>query len=366
MDFILNTDACIQIQELVQNAFGKKIPLKIYGSDTKSFYGNKVEGHPLCLAGFNGIIDYEPSKRVLSVRSGTRLSDIEKTLSDEGQMLAFEPPYFGEQATFGGTIACGLSGPRRPYAGAMQGSVLGIKCINGKGEVLIAGQVTKNAGHDISRLMVGALGTLGVLLDISVRVIPKPEIELTLMCQKNTNEAIQFMNTLATKPNLLSAAVYIDGTVYIRFSGERAAVNAAINKINYDQKNSNDEIWQQVREQTHPFFDTELPLWRLSVAVDSPVLDIPGEWLIDWGGAQRWLKTNASAKHVRDRAANYGGDATLFKRNGFKCKNNVINNEADGVYHPLPSSLAKIHKKLKVEFDPNMILNRNKFYKDSQ
>ncbi len=390
MDFILNTDAGLQIQELVQNAFSKKIPLKIFGSNTKLFYGNKVEGHPLCLAGFKGIINYEPSELVLTARSGTRLSDIETTLANEGQMLAFEPPYFGEQATFGGTIACGLSGPRRSHAGAVRDSVLGVECINGKGEKLtFGGQVIKNvAGYDVSRLMVGALGTLAVLLEISVKVVPKPETELTLMCEKNADEATRFMNTLAAKPLPLSASAYIDGIVYLRLSGSHAAVQAAAKEIgsdrvyiqdctqgcSQDKANVNSDIWWQIREHCHPFFNTELPLWRLSVAANSPALDIQGDWFIDWGGAQRWLKTTATAKQIRDVVADAGGHATLFKpkrhaphvdHGGLDHNSHNINNEIIDVYHPLPPSLAKIHKNLKGAFDPHLILNRNKFYKDN-
>ncbi len=398
MDFILNSDTELQIQELVQNACSKKIPLKIFGSNTKSFYGNKVAGHPLCLAGYIGIIHYEPSELVLTARSGTRLRDIETALANEGQMLAFEPPYFGEQATLGGSIACGLSGPRRPYAGAVRDSVLGIKCINGKGEKLtFGGQVIKNvAGYDASRLMVGALGTLGVLLEISLKVVPKPETELTLVCEKNTNEATRFMNTLAAKPLPLSASAYIDGIVYLRLSGSHAAVQAAANEIGSDQNsfeggsqsnlqndlqndlqnnaNVNSGIWQQIREHRHPFFNTERPLWRLSVAAGTPVLDIPGDWFIDWGGAQRWLSTNATAKEIRDVVADAGGHATLFKpkrhsvhghHSGPDQNSDNINNELINVYHPLPPSLAKIHKNLKDAFDPQRILNRNKFYNDT-
>lgn len=362
MDFTLNTDAGLQIQELVQNAFAKKIPLKIYGSNTKSFFGNEVIGHPLCMADYSDIVEYEPAELVLTARAGTQLADIEKCLAEEGQMLAFEPPHFGEQATLGGTIASGLSGPRRPYAGAVRDSVLGVKCVNGKGEALrFGGQVIKNvAGYDASRLMVGALGTLAVLLEVSVKVIPKSEVEMTLVRKIHANEAQAFMAGLATKPIPLSAAAFIDGFVYLRFSGHDAAVNAAADKIGYDHKDENNSIWQQIREQTHPFFDTDLPLWRVSIAANSPILAIAGDWLIDWGGAQRWLKTQACPLQIRAAVAQMGGHATLFKRNTFKPNGAEI----EDVFHPLSPALAAVHKELKAAFDPGMILNRNKFYKD--
>jgi len=368
MDFILDTDPGLQIQELVQNAFAKKIPLKIFGSNTKSFYGNPVEGHPLCLASFEGVIDYEPSELVLTARAGTRLQDIETTLSKAGQMLAFEPSYFGKEATFGGTIACGLSGPRRPYAGSIRDSVLGVKCINGKGELLtFGGQVIKNvAGYDVSRLMVGSLGTLGVLLEISVKVIPKPEKEITLVCQHNAEDAIQFMNMLAGKPTPLSAAAHLDGFTYLRLSGDSAAVQASLDKISRDksylEQQDDNTLWQQIREQTHPFFDTELTLWRLSLAADASQLDIPGDCLIDWGGAQRWLKTDASSTQIRDAVAAVGGHATLFRQNNHHSEN--FSNKENEVYHPLSAALAETHQKLKKSFDPEFILNRNKFYND--
>jgi len=373
MDFVLNTDADLQIQELVQNAYAKKIPLMIFGSNTKSFYGNPVEGHPLCVAGYSGIIDYQPSELVLTARAGTRLSEIETILSSENQMLTFDPPYFGTEATFGGTIACGLSGPRRPFAGAVRDSVLGVVCINGKGEKLtFGGQVMKNvAGYDVSRLMVGALGTLGVLLEISVKVVPKPEVEMTLMCEIKADEATRFMNTLAAKSLPLSASAFIDGIVYFRLSGSLAAVQVGAKVISeYSQgvckQESNSDIWQQIREHTHPFFNTDLPLWRCSVAADSPALDLQGDWFIDWGGAQRWLKTTASTDQIREVVSAAGGHATFYKsKKSVDNINQNINNENNDVYHPLPPALARIHKNLKDAFDPHQILNRNKFYKDN-
>jgi glycolate oxidase FAD binding subunit len=363
MNPIINNDDTVQLQELTQNAYAKKIPLRIFGSDTKSFYGNEIQGHPLCLVNHVGVVDYEPSELVLTARAGTKLREIEALLDSAGQMLAFEPPYFGEEATWGGTVACGFSGPRRPYSGALRDSILGVRTINGKGEQLrFGGKVIKNvAGYDVSRLMAGALGTLGILLDISVKVIPRPQQEMTLVLEQTPEEAITYMNTLAGGPVPLSAAAYIDGKVLIRLSGTQAAVQAAAAKISSQEPGSSNSFWQQLREHSHPFFSTDTPLWRLSLLPGSPMLKIPGDWLIDWGGAQRWLKTHAPAPLIRDAVQAAGGHATLFRRGELKDRE-TKDGENTPVFHPLSKPLASVHEKLKNAFDPAHILNRHQLY----
>lgn len=328
-------------------------PLQVAGGGSKRFYGRAPRGEPLAVAGHRGIVSYEPTELVLTARAGTPLREIESALAANDQMLAFEPPHFGDNATLGGTIACGFSGPRRPYVGSARDFVLGIKLINGKGEILsFGGQVMKNvAGYDVPRLMVGALGTLGVLLEISLKVLPRPEREITLRFTLPVESAISRMNAWAGQPLPLSAACYAGGFLYVRLSGSENAVQAARRKLGGDEEANAAELWPELREQRLDFFAGDAPLWRVSMPPAAPPIDLPGRWLLDWGGAQRWLKTTARATDVWEAAARAGGHATLF-RGG---------DRAGDVFQPLPPALAQLHGRLKHAFDPAGVLNPGRY-----
>ncbi len=327
-------------------------PLRIVGSGTKDFYGRRADGDALAVTGHHGIVAYEPTELVITARAGTPLAEIEAALAERQQMLGFEPPYFGDSATLGGTIACGLSGPRRPYSGSARDFVLGSRIINGSGEILsFGGQVMKNvAGYDVSRLMVGALGTLGVLLDVSLKVIPRPEQEVTLTQTINAERALTVIADMNARPLPLGGCCYGDGILYIRLAGAAAAVATARAAIGGDLLPNGTEFWRDLREQRLKFFGDSTPLWRLSLPPAAPAPDPPGRWLLDWGGAQRWLKTDAPAQSIWRAAAALGGHATLF-RGGDR--------NAD-VFQPLAAPLAKLHRQLKQAFDPRGILNRGR------
>jgi len=355
------SDITEQLQSLVQQAYQNKAPLIISGGGSKSFYGNACDGDVLSVSEHRGIVEYEPRELVVTVKAGTPLKELQQTLSDQGQMLPFEPPGFGDSATIGGTIACGLSGPRRPFAGSARDYVLGCKVLTGKGEVIeFGGRVIKNvAGYDVSRLMVGALGTLGVLLEVSLKVLPVPEAELTLAMPAHVNEAIDIMNARAGQPLPLSAAVYDGEAVVLRLSSTGQGIKEAKKRIAGDELKQGAEFWHQLNEQEHFFFVDEMPLWRLSMAPATLHLGLPGSWLFDWGGALRWLKTDMTPHDVRDAVEAEGGHATLFRHKEF-----WLQQESFPVFHPLSSALMAIHRKLKTSFDPGKILNRNRFYED--
>ncbi|MBI3576091.1 MAG: glycolate oxidase subunit GlcE [Gammaproteobacteria bacterium] len=342
-------DISKQLAEAVKAAAQKHTPLAITGSGSKRFYTGKPDGEPLDVTGHRGIVSYEPTELVVTTRAGTPLAEIEAALSEKGQMLGFEPPWFGAAATLGGAIACGFSGPRRPYAGAARDFVLGTKIINGKGEILkFGGEVMKNvAGYDVSRLMVGALGTLGVLLEVSLKVLPRPAKELTLSFEMPADKAIATMNAWAGRPLPLSAACHIGDTLYIRLSGTEPGVRAASTKLGGAVVEKGDEFWRELREHRRSFFQNDIPLWRLSVPPATAPLNLPGKWLIDWGGAQRWLKSDAAATDVQPLAEQAGGYATRFRRTG----------QNGATFHPLPAALAGLQKNLKRAFDPNGIIN---------
>lgn len=354
-----DVDCSKELAEQVRRAFDELTPLCITGGGSKISEGRRVEGKPLSVLGHHGIIEHAPSELVITARAGTPLADIESRLAETNQMLAFEPPYLDDHldggATIGGTISCGVSGPRRPYAGAARDVVLGARIINGRGEILnFGGQVMKNvAGYDVSRLMVGAQGTLGILLDVSLKVLPAPECEKTVCLEMSEGDAIQTMNHWAGQPVPLSAACYVpqekEGLLWLRLSGVESALKAAAEKIGGDDVSQNQQFWLDLRERKLDFFNLPGSLWRLSLPPASPALNLPGSCLIDWGGAQRWLKTQASIEDVQSVATKLGGHATLYHPQGAQST-------------PLSSGLCALHQRLKETFDPKNILNPGRLY----
>lgn len=344
------------LQQQVQSAAASRSPLLICGGNSKSFYGRATSGDTLSLDGHQGIIDYTPSELVVSVRAGTLLSELQAELAKEAQMLPFEPPHFGETATLGGCIASGISGPRRPYTGAVRDFVLGVNCINGKGEYLrLGGQVMKNvAGYDLSRTLTGSLGTLAVLLDAHLKVLPRPPLETTLLQHCSAATAVELFNRWAGQPLPLSGACYLDGALYVRLSGMTEGVQAAVNTVGGEPLDNATQFWNQLREQQLPFFSGETPLWRLSVPAATPPLALDGAMLLDWGGAQRWLKTDLPADAVRHCVTAAGGHATLF-RGG---------DRDSAVFQPLQPAMLALHQRLKHSLDPVGIFNPGRMYPD--
>jgi glycolate oxidase FAD binding subunit len=326
-------DVVDNLARLIREAASQRRPLCIRGGGTKDFYGGELRGDKFDTGAFRGIVAYEPTELVITARAGTPLTEIDAALREKGQMLAFEPPHFGDGTTLGGCVAAGLSGPRRPYAGAVRDFVLGVRILDGKGDYLrFGGQVMKNvAGYDVSRLMAGSLGTLGVLLEVSLKVLPAPAAETTLHLECEQEQALLLMNEWAGKPLPVTATAYRDGDLSVRLAGARVAVDAAVGKIGGALVASAQakRFWTGIREHADPFFASSGPLWRLAVSSTTPPLDLSGQQLIEWGGALRWLKSVADAKTIRDAAARSGGHATMF-RGGDK---------SGGVFQPLPPAL---------------------------
>ena len=373
-----------QLAETLREAAAHKTPLRIVGGGTKDFYGNPTSGEILSTSAYRGIVEYEPTELVITARAGTPLMEIEAALREKGQMLAFEPPHFSaapsplaplplagegnvvlatpkmDGATLGGCIAAGLSGPRRAYAGAVRDLVLGVRMLDGKGtELRFGGQVMKNvAGYDVSRLMAGAMGTLGVLLEVSLKTLPLPAAEVTLHQQHNQADAIRLMNEWAGQPLPISATAWHGGDLSIRLSGAASAVEAARKKLGGTLVDSAQatKFWQGIRDHTDPYFAGSGALWRLSIKSTAPVIALPGAQMIEWSGALRWLHTDAGADDVRNAASTAGGHATQF-RGGDRA-----DTVTDGVFHPLPPALAALHRKLKQAFDPAGILNPGRLY----
>ncbi|TFW02019.1 glycolate oxidase subunit GlcE, partial [Oxalobacteraceae bacterium OM1] len=302
---------------------------------------------------------YEPTELVITARAGTPLAEIEAALAANNQMLAFEPPHYGPDSTIGGVVAAGLSGPRRQSAGAVRDFVLGVVLMDGKGEVHhFGGQVMKNvAGYDVSRLLAGSLGTLGLTLEVSLKVLPKPMRETTLRFEMRKTESLEKLNTWGGQPLPISASAWHGGVLIVRLSGAEAAVQSAIQKMGGEEDANAAEFWRELRDQDNPYFAVDGSgdaLWRLSVPSTLPPLTLEGDQLIEWGGAQRWLRTQLDATTLRDAAQRVGGHATLL-RGGDK---------SAGVFHPLAAPVAKIHRNLKNAFDPAGVFNPGRMYND--
>lgn len=346
--------------ERVQAAVASATPLRIEGGNSKQALGNRSDDETvvtLPTSSHSGVISYEPTELVITVRTGTPLDELNQTLHDAGQMLPFEPPAFAG-STIGGVLACGLSGPRRPFNGSARDYVLGMRVINGQGQDLsFGGEVMKNvAGYDVSRLQVGAWGTLGVLLDTSMKVLPVPEMELTLCHQVPEQDTSSFA-PLLRQSLPLSAAMLIGNQRYLRLSGSESAVRAAASLLGGDEVDDHNTLWAAVRDQTHDYFtrqsDTaDQTLWRISVTESVQSLPLAGEWLHEWAGAQRWLKTSESGAAVFKAAAAVGGHAMRYSA--------AVSDEP--AFQPLDGPMQRLQTRVRDSFDPHRLFNRGRFH----
>ncbi|MHB8529393.1 MAG: glycolate oxidase subunit GlcE [Caulobacteraceae bacterium] len=343
-------DLCERLTRLVREASASGGPLRVVGGDTKSFYGRPAGGARLDLAGYRGVVAYDPSELVITARAGTPLSEIEALLAGHGQMLAFEPPVFGEPSTLGGVVAAGLSGPRRPFAGAVRDFVLGVKILDGRGQVLrFGGTVFKNvAGFDAFRLMAGALGCLGVLLEISLRVSPAPRFELSRSLESDWPRARETLAGLMRRPVPLSGAFHDGGRLHLRLSGGESAVAQGAEELGGEASPAG--LWEDIRRMRLSVLAAPR-LWRLSVPRLAKI-EVPGEIAHDWAGAQRWLVTQAPAEAVRGAARAARGHATLFR--GAR--------PGEEVFEPLPAPLFDLHRRLKIALDPAGVFNPGRIY----
>jgi glycolate oxidase FAD binding subunit len=345
-----------RLQETIRDAAAAQRPLLIRGGGSKDFYGNAPRGEPLDTCDYAGIVSYEPTELVISARCGTPLAEIQNTLDEQKQMLAFEPPHFGAGATLGGCVAAGLSGPRRAAAGSVRDAMLGAKIVDGRGQLLsFGGQVMKNvAGYDVSRLLAGSLGTLGLIVEVSLKLLPRPAMELTHRFEMPQAQALEALRRWGGQPLPISASAWRDGRLALRFSGAPSAVQEAAQKLGGESVPAGDAaaFWSGVREQTDTFFAGDAPLWRLSLPAQAPVLELTGEQLLEWGGALRWLRSTSDAATVRAAASRAGGHATLFR----------AADKREGAFAPLPPLLARLHRDLKKTFDPAGIFNPGRMY----
>ncbi|MDH4287633.1 MAG: glycolate oxidase subunit GlcE [Aquincola sp.] len=348
-----------RLVDQVQTARVAKGTLCIVGGRTKDWYGNAPRGEPLDVTPLAGISSYEPTELVVTVRAGTRLEDLETTLAERGQHLAFEPPRYVGRGTVGGMVAAGLAGPARASAGAVRDHVLGATLLNGRGEVVtFGGQVMKNvAGYDVARVLAGSMGTLGVICEVSLKVLPVAPATATLRFECDQADALKRLNAWGGEPLPISASAWWSGTLVVRLSGARAAVEAALCQLGGEiiDPPLAAAFWRGLRDHGDEYFaaaakaeDAGAALWRLAVPQTAAPLELPGETLIEWGGAQRWLCTAESAAAVRYAAARSGGHATLFR----------AKDKHPGAFHPLQGAQARIQRALMDAFDPDGVFDR--------
>jgi glycolate oxidase FAD binding subunit len=364
-------DCEADLLEQVRLAQDRGERLHLLGTGTKAFYGNPVVAdRQLDCSSHRGLIAYEPSELAITLRAGTRLDEVEALLAAHGQQFPFEPPHFGALSatggegtggTLGGMVASGLSGPRRPYSGSLRDALLGVKLLNAQAEVLnLGGRVMKNvAGYDLSRLMAGALGVLGVLLEVSLKVIPIPPASLSLVHECPLADALGRMRAWARRPLPISASAWVDGRLCLRLSGSEEALTESQRLIGGSPMPDAEGFWAELRDQRLAFFAGDEPLWRLSVNPAAPASLMAGDAasLIEWGGALRWIRGTRDADIPRAAARAAGGHATLFRAG-------AASPPRDGVFTPLDPVNQRLHQQLKQAFDPGGIFNPGRLYAD--
>ena len=364
------SDAALQLLiDAVRAAAARATPLCIRGGGTKDFYGQSLQGEVLDTAALSGILSHEPSELVVTVRAGTPLAELEAALAEQGQCLPFEPPRLGAGGTVGGMVAAGLSGPARASVGAVRDYVLGLELLNGRGELLtFGGQVMKNvAGYDLSRLMAGAWGTLGVITTVSLKVLPVAPAEATLKFECDQTEALRRLNAWGGRPLPLNASCWVEeagiGALYLRLRGALAAVDAACRTSAASARTT-----PRSPPTGTPVVTSDCPGSRIARRLNAcgacpcrrrrPRWTCRPGWMLRWWSGMAASAGSGPAPNTRKpcakRRPGSGGFATLFEA--------AHDRSALGLnrFEPLKAPLDRIHQRLKAEFDPAGIFNRGR------
>ncbi|MGE8416644.1 putative FAD-linked oxidoreductase [compost metagenome] len=347
----LNQDTSTLLLEQVNQARAQGTPLQIHGGSSKAWLGRPLQGQRLDTRSHCGIVNYDPTELVITARAGTRLSDVVAALQANQQMLPCEPPHSDDGATLGGMVAAGLSGPRRPWVGSVRDFVLGTRVITGLGQHLrFGGEVMKNvAGYDLSRLLAGSFGCLGLITEVSLKVLPIPRCQAHIALELDSQHALQSLAQWGQQPIPISAACHDGRVLRLRLEGGEGSVRAACERLGGETFAAN--WWQDLNHRRLAFFNDPRPLWRLSLPNTSEHLDLPGPQLLDWAGAQRWLKSDATPDQLRTLASRLGGHVTCYTPG-----------HTDSPFQPLPSPLLHYHQQLKQRLDPQGIFNPGRMY----
>ena len=347
------TDLSQELQATVATAARDSQPIYLQGGNSKrNLLGRECNAIALDLSNHRGIVNYQPAELFITARAGTPLTEIEQTLAENNQTLACDSPNFGGKATIGGTLACNLSGPGRPWYGAIRDLVLGVQLINGKGELLnFGGTVMKNvAGYDVSRLQAGALGSLGLISQVTLKVSPRAEAHATLAYDMPASMAIRFMNERAGTPKPLSGAAWFDGRVYLRLSGAEAAVRHTA-QLWGGEREDEAQVWNQIRELNLPCIETQKDLWRLSCSATASLTSAQ-PLLMNWCGAQRWYAADSNVDPLAKPLAPGIAHWVNFKGGDRNAETNP----------PLDPVQTRLHRKVKQAMDPAGVFNPGRLY----
>ncbi len=365
-----------RIADRVRAAAADRTPLRLRGGGSKDFFGPPSHGAPVDCTELQGILAYEPTELVVTVAAGTPLVELEAALAEKGQCLPFEPPHFGWQpnthATVGGMVAAGWSGPPRASVGGVRDYVLGLHLINGRGEHLqYGGQAMKNvAGYDVSRLLVGSMGTLGLMTQVSLKVLPQAPAEATLVFALGQSQALQHLHGWGGQPLPLNASCWVhdpaapgggQDLLFVRLRGAVAAVESACKRMlaqcpgqRVDPAQAQAD-WARCRNQTLPFFarpSGDLVLWRLSVAPTAPALNLPWAQLVEWHGGLRWLWAAPDAgAELQALARTHGGFAMPFVAQP------SMFTRANGAFDSQDPVALAVQRRIKQALDPQGIFN---------
>lgn len=361
------SDLSVEFIDQVKNCIDKKQKIIIEGGSTKKELGRDTgssDTHKIMTKQHTGIVNYEPVELVMTVRAGTTIKEIADVLAENSQVLACDPPHFDGKATIGGTLGANVSGPSRPWLGSIRDHVLGVNLINGSGEHLrFGGKVMKNvAGYDVSRLQAGAMGTLGLMTEISFKVLPKTAVTMTLSIEATQADAILMMNELSGQPKPIMGACWSNNYLYLRLSGAKSAVEGTAKQWQhkfsaFKMLSESDALvfWASLRERANEFFserEKSEPLWRFSLNSAAPVYLEGERWLLDWAGSQRWLKGEFSQKELSAWASKQGGEVVLYQ-GGDRTKEIIA--EPNSV-------MKKLQTNIKHSFDPHNIFNAGRLY----
>lgn len=354
-------DLTTELADAVRAAEAAGRAMRIVGGDTKRFYGRLVQATDLSLAGHAGIVTYDPAELVLTARAGTRLADVETLLQAHGQRLPFEPPAFGPQATIGGTVAAGLAGPARAARGPVRDYVLGARLLASGGRVLrFGGEVMKNvAGYDVSRLLAGSLGILGVILEVSLKVLPAPAATRTLCRRMDANTAVEHLAAATRRGVPVTGSFWCDDLLHVRLEGSEAALDAGASTIGGDRLAAQEaaQLWRDVREQAHPFFAPGQSLWRVTASLRAPMPATASRAIaFEWNGLQRWAVGDDALRSLTEP------DSLRSSTSLFRTADGASGPDQE-VFPPLPEPLMRLHRAVKATFDPRGAFNPGRMYR---
>lgn len=359
------SDVSQQLIDQVKTAIADKTSVRIQGGGTKSGLGRAVDSTTqlISTSEHSGVVQYKPVELIMTVRGGTTLAEIDSELAKNKQMLACDPRRFGGQATIAGSLAANQSGHARPWFGSLRDHVLGIKLINGQAEhCRFGGQVMKNvAGYDVARLQAGAMGAFGLISEVSFKVLPKPEMCVSMSLETGASEAIALMNKLSGTSKPITAVSWVDGTVYFRLEGPSKAVEATTKQwqskhgLAILDDSTASILWESLREHEHDFFagtEKEKSLWKFSVNAAADHISQDAAWAFDWCGSQRWLVGEFSLEELAEHAYKMGGEVQLYSGGDRQQELSI----------PRSAAVKQLMQNLKNSFDPENIFNSGRLY----